>query len=514
MTRGRASDRTRLARTIKWRQTVIGAGINAVAAFTVATYLLIIFPPTEDAEFVTVPLGLIATGVYVTLASIFGTRKSRRLARPMVAWLATDRPATPEERRSALKLPKRLGWLTFRLWLYAALLFTPAAIDVSVSFAAETATAIVLAGLVTATADYLMTEWSLRPVFAHVLDAEAPSETRSLGVGPRLILTWLLCSGVPLIMIALIPLGRDVEEPRELVLPILFTVGVAFVIGLIATKLSTAAVSRPVRSLRKAMDEVRGGNLDVVAEVTDGSEVGRLQAGFNAMVAGLRERERLHDLFGRQVGLDVAREALERAPSLGGRTQPVSALFVDVVGSTTLAENEPPERVVALLNRFFDIVVGVVDEHGGLVNKFEGDAALCVFGAPIEQPDHPDRALAAARDMAARLQRLEDGLDAAIGVASGNAVAGYVGSESRFEYTVIGDPVNEASRLTELAKHRDGRLLASAAAVEAAGEEEAARWEIDGEVVLRGRSRPTRLAVPGPAAAAEAPQRAADRAGV
>jgi adenylate cyclase len=214
------------------------------------------------------------------------------------------------------------------------------------------------------------------------------------------------------------------------------------------------------------------------------------------MVAGLRERELLHDLFGRQVGLDVAREALERQPSLGGRTQTVSALFVDVIGSTGIAEREDPERVVALLNRFFEVVVGVVDEHGGLVNKFEGDAALCVFGAPIEQTDHATRALRAARAIRGRLEADETGLDAAIGVASGTAVAGYVGSESRFEYTVIGDPVNEASRLTELAKQRPERLLASAQTMEEAGGPEAGLWDIDGDVVLRGRNTPTRLAVP------------------
>ncbi len=133
--------------------------------------------------------------------------------------------------------------------------------------------------------------------------------------------------------------------------------------------------------------------------VDDGSEVGRLQAGFNAMVAGLREREQLRDLYGRQVGADVAREALERGIALGGETRDVSALFVDVVGSTQLAHRERPERVVALLNEFFNVVVDAVHDRGGLVNKFEGDAALCVFGAPVPQEDHAARALACAREL-------------------------------------------------------------------------------------------------------------------
>jgi adenylate cyclase len=117
--------------------------------------------------------------------------------------------------------------------------------------------------------------------------------------------------------------------------------------------------------------------------------------------------------------------------------------------------------------------------------------------------------------MRERLDRVDDGLEAAIGVACGEAVAGYIGAESRFEYTVIGDPVNEASRLTELAKQRPERLLASATAVEQAGEPEASQWHVDGAVTLRGRRSPTRLAVPRETAAPRAvPETAPDRATV
>ena len=135
-------------------------------------------------------------------------------------------------------------------------------------------------------------------------------------------------------------------------------------------------------------------------------------------------------------------------------------------------------------------------EHDGLVNKFEGDAALCVFGAPVAQPDHAARALACARELRARIDALDCGLDAAIGVACGTVVAGYIGAETRFEYTVVGDPVNEAARLTELAKQHAERLLVSGDTVDSAGAEEAARWCRDGEVVLRGRECPTRIATP------------------
>jgi adenylate cyclase len=229
--------------------------------------------------------------------------------------------------------------------------------------------------------------------------------------------------------------------------------------------------------------------------VDDGSEVGLLQSGFNSMVMGLRERQRVQDLYARHVGEDVAREALAAEPRLGGEVNDIAVLFVDLVGSTTLATQEPPERVVARLNAFFAVVVDTVARHGGWVNKFEGDAALCVFGAPVPQQDAAGCALSAARELRTRLRRELPWADAGIGLSAGPAVAGWVGAVERFEYTVIGDPVNEASRLCELAKRRPERLLASGAIVGRAGDDERGNWRVGEAVTLRGRAAPTPVAV-------------------
>jgi adenylate cyclase len=181
---------------------------------------------------------------------------------------------------------------------------------------------------------------------------------------------------------------------------------------------------------------------------------------------------------------------------LGGEVREVAVVFADVIGSTSIAGRRPPNEVVALLNDFFRLVVETVEEQGGWVNKFEGDAALCVFGAPTARPDAACDALRAARTLRRRLDEELEGADAGIGVSAGPAVAGNVGTEERFEYTVIGDPVNEAARLSELAKRCPERLLATAGVVERAGPEEAACWETREEVVLRGRDEPTALATP------------------
>ncbi len=221
-----------------------------------------------------------------------------------------------------------------------------------------------------------------------------------------------------------------------------------------------------------------------------------MQAGFNRMAEGLREREHIRDLFGRQVGREVAQAALRGGARLGGEEREIGALFVDLVGSTSIALALPPTEVVRLLNRFFRVVVEAVEAEGGLVNKFEGDAALCVFGAPVESADPAGDALRAARHLAGRLEREVREIGFGIGVSAGVAVAGNVGAEQRFEYTVIGDPVNEAARLCELAKERPERVLASEAALTRAAGGEAEGWELTERTVLRGRLEATGLALP------------------
>jgi adenylate cyclase len=161
-----------------------------------------------------------------------------------------------------------------------------------------------------------------------------------------------------------------------------------------------------------------------------------------------------------------------------------------------LAATHPPGEVVGLLNEFFRVVVDTVQEHGGFVNKFLGDAALCIFGAPLEHPDAAGAALAASRQLHDELVAVLGQTEFGIGVSSGRAIAGHIGAQARFEYTVIGDPVNEAARLTELAKLEVGHVLASAIAVSGALDAEALCWNVGEIVELRGRTAPTQLARP------------------
>jgi class 3 adenylate cyclase len=160
-----------------------------------------------------------------------------------------------------------------------------------------------------------------------------------------------------------------------------------------------------------------------------------------------------------------------------------------------LAASQSPQVVAELLNDFFRLVVAAVDNERGFINKFEGDAALAVFGAPLQIEAPASAALAAARALIQKLRKLSV-VDFGVGISAGTVFAGNIGAENRYEYTVIGDPVNEAARLADHAKRRDSRILASGSAIARADPSERQHWVFRGETVLRGRSAATTLAEP------------------
>jgi adenylate cyclase len=325
-----------------------------------------------------------------------------------------------------------------------------------------------------------------------------PARPAVPGVGTRALLTWGLGTAIPVLATSMAAVLSLIEETsvERLAATALFLGATALVVGAAAMRAMSRSIAEPLETLRAAVARVEAGSLEAAVPVDDATEVGFLQAGFNHMAEGLRERERLRDLFGRHVGEDVARDALEREGSLAGEVRDVAVVFVDIVASTTLSGNRSPGAVVELLNRFFEVVVDVVADHGGFVNKFQGDAALAIFGAPMPLEDRDGRALAAARTIGERLREQVPELEAGVGVSAGAAVAGNVGAARRFEYTVIGDPVNEAARLTEVAKSVPGRVVANAALLERSSKAEADRWEAGETLTLRGLPRGTRVATP------------------
>ena len=453
---------------------------NAIAGSVVTIYLVLAahLPPgvSRLRNFVTTAaiftLGMIGM-------SIVGVRLARRVLLPPLSW-ADVRTPTPDEAAYVQTLPRRIALFQLPFWVVAALGTAAGQLGTEDPKPLFSFVGVLQGGCFAAAIGYLLAERLLRPYLAIALELSPPNARSSVGVGPRLLLAWLVGSGIPLLVIVATPLvATDADLP--VTVPMVFLATAGFISGLLLTGAAARSIGEPLRGVRHALHRVAAGDLDTALRIDDIGEVGELQRGFNEMVTGLRERERLADLFGRHVGLDVAQRALREGAALGGETRDVSALFVDIVGSTAMARERSAPDVVAVLNKFFAIVNSCIDAEGGWVNKFEGDGALCVFGAPVAQEDHAARALRAARNIARSLHEI----DAGIGVSSGEAVAGNVGAEQRLEYTIIGQPVNEAARLSDAAKTRPGRVLASSTAVMSSGAE-AREWQEAGRLSLRG----------------------------
>jgi class 3 adenylate cyclase len=464
--------------------------VNVANLIGVGTVVLLLIGVDDGSDEGRLPVGL-AAAAYLLMAFPVGTFAGLRRQRGTNRWLLEGRRPTPAEAAHALRLPVDTALIAGSIWLVGAVLVGAVA---AVSFpdarvGLRIGVAVLLGGMVTAGVTYLLVARAARDVTARALAAHPPAGKLALGVRPRLVLTWGLTSGVPMLGVVLLYLDpSNPDGPGRSA--VVFLVVVALLVGALATLLTARAVGQPLRDLREAVQRVGTGDYDVSVVVDDAGEIGLLQEGVNTMAAGLSERERLRDLFGRHVGTSVAQRALATGVSLGGELRTVAALFVDIAGSTSLVRRTGPEEMVGLLNRFFEIVVDTVESEDGLVNKFEGDAALCVFGAPTDHEDPAGAALRAARRICDAVAQAGE-VGVGVGVACGQVWAGQVGAASRLEYTVIGDPVNEAARLTELAKDHPGRAVASVSTVRAASPEEQQHWVRDGEVELRGRGEKT-----------------------
>lgn len=496
-----AADQSALALRVRVQVLLTGLLVttNLVGAALVVVISYFVVPaPAPDAR--TLVALAIAIPIYVALAVIIGTAVGTTTTLRALRWATADTTPDDDDRRKALRVPLRLTQLQALMWLTATVLFTLLTVVLQPARALSTGLTVGIAGLIACGMAYLLTEFTLRPLSARALAGESHTRRpRGAGVGARMVIFWCLGTGAPVVgltVAAIVTLTDDSTTRTRLAVICLVVAGVVLSFGLFMTVLNARSVVAPILSVRDALLDVERGDFEREVPVYDGTELGLLQSGFNQMVHGLREREHIRDVFGRHVGREVARAAAVGDIELGGETRVVSVIFVDLVGSTSYATEHSPAEVVAVLNRFFEVVVDEVDRHRGLVNKFMGDAVLAVFGAPVDQPDHARAALSAARSMAARLADEVPEISAGIGVATGVVVAGYVGHLERFEYTVVGDAVNCAARLTDLAKEVDGRLLAAWDSVEAAGPPEAGRWGRHGTTRLRGRADETVLAAP------------------
>ncbi len=219
-------------------------------------------------------------------------------------------------------------------------------------------------------------------------------------------------------------------------------------------------ISDPLKRLVVATQRIRAGHYDAHVENTSRDEVGELTQAFNEMTDGLREREHLKGAFGKFVNEEVAKMVMKGDLALGGESKIATVFFSDIRSFTSISEKMTPAEVVAFLNEYMTLMVEIVHKHGGVVDKFIGDAIMAVWGAPVSKPNDVENAVNAALEMRAVLHRFNQGrgsrtkpvIRIGMGLNTGEVLAGQIGSNDRLEYTVIGDAVNLASRMEGLNK--------------------------------------------------------------
>ena len=475
-------------------------GANIVGAIAVMTFVFYFLPmPEIDGLTKQLPNLVMVGALYLVFAVIVGMIVTFLLFRPVLDWQRNPRAHDRNMVRNlVMRIPVYQAGVAAAVWLIGIIIAVSSIASYSGRLSLAIGISTVLAGMVVVLITYLQAERLVRPVAATAISRRYEDSTLEPPIRQRLLLTWAMTTGVPVLGILLLVAGQragyftpHIEDLTPALVALALT---ALGTGLLGTVFVAMSVVDPIVELQEAINRARRGDGSVEVDIYDGSELGVLQAGFNEMMRGLGEREHIRETFSRVVGTEVADRALEERPQLGGEDRKVAVLFIDVIGSTDFAVSHEPEEVVEELNKFFQRVVAIVHRNDGIINKFLGDAALAVFGAPSNVYDSTSMALQAARELRRELRGLE--LQAGIGVASGHVVAGHIGGHDRFEYTVIGDAVNEAARLTELAKDTPGRVLTNAATLKTANEAEQARWTFMKSIELRGRHRMTQLARP------------------
>lgn len=454
--------------------------------------------------------------IYPAIGAFLGIVLAVRDREHYFGWLDQRRPPSESEARRLLHLPMGITLRALAIWLpgviIAAALFAHATPQRDFAVVLSMFT---LGGIESAALTYLIVDRLIRPtipVVAEVLDGTAHWSSTVL---VRVLVTFVVTGAVPLFMLITV-LADPSSDYTDRIRTGIYIALVGLSAGAVATAALARSVATPIHVLRDALDRVAKGDLDVRVPIGSTSEIGRLEHSVNELAVNLRERERMRTVFGRHVGAEVAERALAGSASLTGDMREVTALFVDVTGSVAMATELAPQQFVAKLNRLLSIVIAATEENHGLVNKFEGDAALCIFGAPIALDDNATPALRAARRIRDEVIAAGE-LDIGIGVARGLVFAGDVGADTRLEFTVIGDAVNEAARLTTEAKQVGRRILASQAAIDAAADFERSKWTLHDTIHLRGRKEPTPgwTDVPSPARAhrnGNAPQAAPPQA--
>jgi adenylate cyclase len=262
------------------------------------------------------------------------------------------------------------------------------------------------------------------------------------------------------------------------------------VVSLIAVILLARSISNPLTNLAQVVKRIEAGDYTMQANIESKDEIGTLADSVNSMAVGLAEKEKVRDLLGKVVSHEIAEQLLNNPVELGGEERIVTILFSDIRGFTSFCERLPPKQVLEELNKVLSTISNIIETHNGVVDKYQGDAVMALFGAPFQGEQDAERAMSATLEIIAALRKMDGMLSACVGVNTGLVVAGNLGSENRLNYSVIGDTVNLSARLESLTRHYGVSTMVSEASKDAAPEFE--YREID-EVRVAGKQESVRI---------------------
>ncbi len=436
------------------------------SAFLIATGAVALFSfyynlsSHQFLEVLGITLGLTAIGIGYVLVRVL-----RRL-RPLKAWIGGERSSeqTAEAWHLAVNMPMELvrrDGLVPILVTVVAVVASMVVLNLTWLAFFPIAFAALLTVAYAATLHYLALELALRPI---LFDINATLDTPVRIDRPVLPLRVKLLGSLPLINVitglAVAALTSNGGGADALGINVLIALFVSFTVSFELTVLLSRSILRPIEDLEAATERIRQGRFDEHVPVTTSDEFGELSSAFNQMVDGLAERERLRQAFGTYLDEEVAQHLISADYEPHGEEVEVSLVFCDVRNFTTAAAEADATEVVARLNELFECIVPIVARHRGHIDQFIGDAVLAVFGAPERIPDHADRAVQCAVELARTINsRRPGGFEVGVGVNSGNVVAGAIGGAGRLSFSVIGDAVNLCSRVEAVTRDTGDSVL-------------------------------------------------------
>lgn len=291
------------------------------------------------------------------------------------------------------------------------------------------------------------------------------------------------------------------EVSREVRRRAIFVAGSAVSMAIFFIFLFSMTLTSPIEKLADMIKLVSKGNFDVKArsKVKSSDEVGDLAEAFDHMTEGLKERDKVKNLFSKFHGSSVAEDLINKDIGVGGQSKEVVVFFSDIRGFTAFSEKRSPEEVVEMLNEYFGVMVKIINHNGGVVDKFIGDAIMAVWGAPQSTDHDAHKAVRACLEMRKALNELNERriareqppISIGMGLHAGTAISGTIGSDERMEYTVIGNTVNTASRIEASTKAFGADLLISDTVIEKIGDD--FKTELAGAAEVKGRSEALKM---------------------